>query len=375
MIYFIKNLKDTFRYNLFRSILTGLGVFIGIASGVIILTISNSFSASLLNEYVNKTTIGLISSADSLVDMENIMTNNNVKFSVEKVRNLPSVKDFSETYVEKTVGVLDENTKTFKDSVVIEFKDVTVIEGVSFSERFGNVAIARNNEEFETNYAVGDWIFINNESYEIIGVTDDTGDTNPSLYFPRKLKSKIVVDSTSISSSFNLEINDGYNINIVRNEVLEIMNSELDSTAKFIDYSEETNKAVKESIGTISIFLVLISTISLVVASINVVNIMYISTLEKLNEVAIYRALGMSKKNVIGLFVMESLLLVSVFAILGYIFGLLIAAIILVILDIPISFSVLHVLLVLLISIVLGIGSGIKPAIKAANSSPASLLK
>lgn len=375
MIYFVKNLKETFQYNKFRSILTGIGVFIGISAVIIILTISSSFSNNLVNKYATKTTIGLVNSVDSVVDLDNVMNSSDVRDNIDQVRNLPGVKEFSEAFVEDTVDVYVDQSNAFKENVVVEFKDIEVTEGVSFKERTGNIVIVRNNEEFDTDYAIGDLIYVNNESYEIVGITDEVSETSPSLYFPPELRSSIEVNSNSISSTFDLVLQEGFNLDPIRDQVLTIMNSNLEDHMKFIDYSEETSKAIKETIGSISIFLVLIGTISLVVAGINVINIMYISALEKMNEVAIYRALGMRKKTVIGLFLMEALVLVVVFAILGYLFGLLVAAIILAILDIPFVFSLWHMFLVLFISMILGIGAGIKPAINAANSSPASLLK
>jgi len=375
VIYFVKNLKETFQYNKFRSILTGIGVFIGISAVIIILTISSSFSNNLVNKYATKTTIGLVNSVDSVVDLDNVMNSSDVRDNIDQVRNLPGVKEFSEAFVEDTVDVYVDQSNAFKENVVVEFKDIEVTEGVSFKERTGNIVIVRNNEEFDTDYAIGDLIYVNNESYEIVGITDEVSETSPSLYFPPELRSSIEVNSNSISSTFDLVLQEGFNLDPIRDQVLTIMNSNLEDHMKFIDYSEETSKAIKETIGSISIFLVLIGTISLVVAGINVINIMYISALEKMNEVAIYRALGMRKKTVIGLFLMEALVLVVVFAILGYLFGLLVAAIILAILDIPFVFSLWHMFLVLFISMILGIGAGIKPAINAANSSPASLLK
>jgi putative ABC transport system permease protein len=375
VIYFVKNLKETFQYNKFRSILTGIGVFIGIAAVIIILTISSSFSNNLVNKYATKTTIGLVNSVDSVVDLDNVMNGSEVKDNIDQVRDLPGVKEFSEAFVEETVDVYVDQSNVLKENVVVEFKDIEVTEGDSFKERTGNIVIIRNNEDFDTDYSIGDLIYVNNESYEIIGITDEVSETSPSLYFPPELRSMIEVNSNSISSTFDLVLQEGFKLDPIRDQVLTIMNSNLEDNMKFIDYSEETSKAIKETIGSISIFLVLIGTISLVVAGINVINIMYISALEKMNEVAIYRALGMRKKTVISLFLMEALVIVVVFAILGYLFGLLVAAIILAILDIPFVFSVWHMLLVLFISMILGIGAGIKPAINAANSSPASLLK
>jgi putative ABC transport system permease protein len=375
VIYFVKNLKETFQYNKFRSILTGIGVFIGISAVIIILTISSSFSNNLVNKYATKTTIGLVNSVDSVVDLDNVMNGSEVKDNIDQVRDLPGVKEFSEAFVEETVDVYVDQSNVLKENVVVEFKDIEVTEGDSFKERTGNIVIIRNNEDFDTDYSIGDLIYVNNESYEIIGITDEVSETSPSLYFPPELRSMIEVNSNSISSTFDLVLQEGFKLDPIRDQVLTIMNSNLEDNMKFIDYSEETSKAIKETIGSISIFLVLIGTISLVVAGINVINIMYISALEKMNEVAIYRALGMRKKTVISLFLMEALVIVVVFAILGYLFGLLVAAIILAILDIPFVFSVWHMLLVLFISMILGLGAGIKPAINAANSSPASLLK
>ncbi|MFS8630599.1 MAG: FtsX-like permease family protein, partial [Bacillales bacterium] len=201
------------------------------------------------------------------------------------------------------------------------------------------------------------------------------GETFPGLYFPETLREKIYANKSSASGIFNLVVKDGYSLDVVRTQVLELLNEDLDNTMKFVDFTEEIDKDIKESIGSVTIFLALIGTISLIVAGINVVNIMYISALEKMNEVAVCRALGMRKRTVIVLFLMEAFVLVALFAVFGYLFGILTASVILVIMDIPIKLSFLHILLVLFISFVLGIGAGIKPAINAANANPASLLR
>lgn len=296
-------------------------------------------------------------------------------YSLELFFKIFFAKSWHVTFGEETVDVFVERTNRLKENVLVEFRDVDVIEGASFKDRSGNVAIVRENEEFAPDYSIGDIIYVNNESYEIIGITDETGETFPGLYFPETLREKIYANKSSASGIFNLVVKDGYSLDVVRTQVLELLNEDLDNTMKFVDFTEEIDKDIKESIGSVTIFLALIGTISLIVAGINVVNIMYISALEKMNEVAVCRALGMRKRTVIILFLMEAFVLVALFAVFGYLFGILTASVILVIMDIPIKLSFLHILLVLFISFVLGIGAGIKPAINAANANPASLLR
>lgn len=373
--YFIKNLRDLFKFNLLRTILTGLGIFIGIASVVVILTISKSFSGDLTQKYTSKVLIGLATSNSSDINEEELMSNSAIQLKLEEIRDRAEIEQFQPISNELTVDVFSIEQNELKPAVKIEFQDVTVIEGKNFGNTTGNTVILRDNKEFGLTYKLHEAIYIQNERFEIIGITNDLGETSPAFFFPKRLKKQIVFDENPSNSSFQLVISENTDANKVQKQIITELNELMPEGAKFVNYAEETSMALKESIGTITLFLSFISGISLVVAAINVVNIMYISSLEKMKEVAIYRSLGMTKKQIITLFLVESLCIVMIFSVLGYIMGLLIASTILLIMGVSIQISVFHILLVIIVSFVLGIGASIRPAMKAANSDPASLLR
>lgn len=375
MMYFLKNTILSYKYNSLRTCLTGLGVLIGIASIIIIRTISDSYSASLLNQYVNEGTIGLVVSSSNDTEFNEIMSSAEVIENLEAVKLIAGIKEFSASYQEESVDVYDENYNIIQD-VVYEYQDVSsVIGGKTFNETTGSVAILKKNDEFESKLSVGDSIYVNGIKYKIVGITEMDGKGYPNLFFPERLKGSIESKDTSLSGSFTLKVKDGYKYDKVSKKVLETLNNNLDAEIKFIDYSEDTKKSIGDAISSVSMFLVLIGAISLVVATINVVNIMYISALEKMQEIAIYKALGMRSRQVIILFMAESMILIIIFAILGYLLGIIIAGIILAYLKIGISISMVNVIGILFISIVMGVIGSLKPAIRASTVSPATLLK
>ena len=183
-------------------------------------------------------------------------------------------------------------------------------------------------------------------------------------------------NNTNTVGIFELVVSEDYQLSELTSEVLSMLNNTLDQLeAEFIDYSAETRTALDEAISTITVFLVVIAGISLLVAAINVVNIMYISALEKTHEIAIYRALGMRKYEIVIGFLLETGILVMFFSVLGYLIGLVLSAIILVFMNMSIYVPLWSILFIIMIGVGISIGAGLKPALKAASVSPAILLK
>ena len=109
-------------------------------------------------------------------------------------------------------------------------------------------------------------------------------------------------------------------------------------------------------------------------AALNIVNVMYISALERADEVAIYRSLGMTKGGVRSLFLSEALAIVTLFAVLGCVLGYAIALVILTLAKVPMVFHWLTGLLLMAVVLIVGAGAGLSPANKAASVDPVRLL-
>lgn len=372
IVYFFKSVFTTLKYNKFRTFLTGLGVFVGVASVIIIVSFSDSLSHHLSSEFNQKVTLGLVSSIGDNTDFTEVITSNEIQSVADEVRKMGDVISFVQAEGSKKIDCQLSNGM-WQYSVDIVFDDdVSIVDGNSFDSVIGNVVIAyqSENEEISSVYKLGDSVVIDGIVYTVIGITTDLSST---LYFPQRLSNQVSYQETSDVTTFYLTTNNKSSDTV--DIILDMLNAELEDNVRFVNYTEGDSKSISDVFSTISIFLSLIASISLVVSAINIVNIMYISILERANEIAIYRSLGMSKGMVVYLFLIESLLIVVMFALMGYLFGLLTSYLILTVIGINLYVSISRLLLIIAGSIVLGICAGIKPAMKASNTNLSILLR
>lgn len=375
IIYYLKNIFLSLKYNLFRTFLTGIGILIGIASLVIIFTVSDSFSENLKKELSGENiSIGLTSNNLDDENFNRILESSKVEEAVDKVTQLEHVKQFEAEKPEELIlfYYLGES----KDSVAFEFNDdINVNEGKDFNNSTGNVVIVKTLADFNSNYKVGTSICINGIMYKIIGFTSDDGKDGgvPVLFFPEYLDGTIKPSDYEKNGIFEMKV-EGENSYIV-DKAINILNQSLPNGYKFINYTEEIDASISQALSSISLFIGLIAMISLIVAAINVSNIMYISILERKGEVAIYRALGMKKGEVKIIFLLEAMIIVLVFSILGYLIGISIAYIILTILRMDIIINFKNIILVILLSMITGVVSGYRPAKLASDSNTSDILK
>lgn len=349
-----------------------MGVFIGVASVIIIVTFSDSFSHYVSNELHQNVTLGLVSGVGDDTDFADVIARQEIQDVANEIRNMEDVASFEQVEGSKKVDCQLADS-TWQYGVDIAFDDhVMVEEGSGFDETTGNTVIVYQSQADEATavYRLGDSVVIDGIVYTVVGTTTDFTAT---LFFPKRLSSQVVFQEAFDMAAFYLTTN-GQRPE-TPNEVLDMLNATLDSHVRFVNYTESDSASIRSVFSTVSVFLSLIASISLIVSAINIINIMYISILERANEIAIYRSLGMSKKMVLYMFLMESLLVVAAFSGMGYLFGLLASFIILTIMDVSFYVSIYSLLLIVGISVVLGIGGGIKPAMKAANTNISTLLR
>lgn len=376
ILYYFKSIYESLKFNSFRTFLTGIGILIGISSLVVIFTISDSFASGLTSKFNNgSVSIGLINSVSVSDDISAVLKMPEVKKTIDYVsKDMDSVISFTQDKSEKLIDYIYDNK--LESSVQYAFSnDVVVDEGEDFNNRTGNVVIVRNSNEFDNKIKIGTSLIIYGVNYTVIGYTSQEDKEGiPILYFPEDKKNIIRAVKYEESPIFELVVRDDAKSEVV-NEVIKKLNESVPEGYKFTNISEEVNKSVKEAVSSISVFIVLISGISIIVASINVANIMYISILERTNEVAIYRALGMKKIEVEALFLLESILIVLSFSVIGYIFGMFISYVILTILKMDIIIKFTNIIIVVILSMLIGVLAGFRPARKAANVNTATILK
>ncbi len=135
----------------------------------------------------------------------------------------------------------------------------------------------------------------------------------------------------------------------------------------------EILNAVSSIFSILNTILVLIGAISLVVGGIGIMNIMYVSVVERTREIGIRRAIGATKRDILSQFLAESVILSLIGGIGGIIFSFLI--VLLIQRAFPAYIDATSVIIAFGVSSTIGIVFGVFPARKAANLSPIEAIR
>ena len=127
--------------------------------------------------------------------------------------------------------------------------------------------------------------------------------------------------------------------------------------------------------GGIKLFALLVSIIALLVAGIGIMNIMLVSVTERIKEIGIRKAIGATKKDILTQFLMEAVFLSEFGGIVGIILGVAGGNVVAILLNIPAVIPLDWAFIGLLVCSVIGIGFGIYPAWRAAQLDPIESLR
>jgi len=121
--------------------------------------------------------------------------------------------------------------------------------------------------------------------------------------------------------------------------------------------------------------LIWIASISLLVGGIGVMNIMLVSVTERTAEIGLKKAIGAKKKRILLQFLTESAVLTSLGGIIGVISGIIMAQLISGMVQIPVAISIPAIAIAVVFSTLIGVVFGMLPAVQAANLNPIEALR
>ncbi|MBO3446040.1 FtsX-like permease family protein [Clostridium sp. CCUG 7971] len=265
---------------------------------------------------------------------------------VEKIGPSKDDFDFASTYSNE--ATYDKKT-TYVDIADLK-KDTKLnpIYGRSFSLDDANrkviIITMQNATDLFDNpeRALGKGISINGTIYEIIGIVDESSvsnksDENKSIYnmnpmegyvtsyMPKKALDGLINQYNYSQEIYALDlvVSKGYDVFEVANNIigkLSELHPDINGSYKTDDPSESTQE-LHNMISTINKFVTLITAISMFVGGIGVMNIMYVSVMERQREIGIRRAIGAKPRTIMFQFLVEAVFITVCGGILGIIVG------------------------------------------------------
>ena len=193
--------------------------------------------------------------------------------------------------------------------------------------------------------------------------------TWPTAYqFDEPQNVAIKVESTDVMTTAGQEAAEL----LTNRQIVNASNSEFSYRSQ--DMLEQAQQLQQMSEAT-NTQLIWIASISLLVGGIGVMNIMLVSVTERTAEIGLKKAIGAKKKRILWQFLTESAVLTSLGGIIGVISGIVMAQLISAMTQIPVAISVPAIVIAVVFSTLIGVVFGMLPAWQAANLNPIEALR
>ena len=402
-----------------RSFLTMLGIIIGIAS---IIAIVSTIQGT--NEMLMQNVVG---SGTNAVNITLCKSNSSYSFDYESVpEGIPVIDEDTREELLKVDVVEDVTFYTQRewgdgiyhlkkslqgakilgiDSHYFNVNGYVVRTGRSFVEddytNFRKVVILDQTAAtslFQEQSAIGEVIEINSEPYTVIGVAQLASQFEPTInsiedYYTyyQDADSSGTVFLPYADWSISYQYDEPQNVTVKASSVdamstvgkpcADILNANLSSTATDNEFryrakntleTVEQQQKINESTNQ---QLIWIASISLLVGGIGVMNIMLVSVTERTSEIGLKKAIGAKKRTIRMQFLTEAAVLTSLGGIVGVAAGVAMAQVISKMAEVPVAISIPAAIGSVLFSMVIGIIFGFVPSVKAANLNPIDALR
>ncbi len=385
------------RANRLRTFLTALGLVIGNASVILVVTISLA-SKNLILDQIRGIGSNLVY-ADYEAGGQNIaeVEGDFVKLSdVQAIRDdlgstiiaASAVMNTHDNIVvngkvrEVTVDGIDDQYARVRNLIILNGRsldesDVTLREHVAMLIDKLAVRMFGNQQA-----ALGQTIKINQLEFTVIGTfrektsTMNQGEiTDETILIPITVM-KYFMPYERINPVY-IEVRDAADVPRVTQEVNDILERRHRPGAKYNVQNLSAILETADQIATIlTIVLVIVSAIALVISGIGIMNIMLVTVTERTREIGLRMAVGASRRDVLLQFLVESVLISLSGGSVGIVIGLALPlSVRLITQDVRVPISLLSILVAFAVSFTVGVGFGLLPARRASQLNPTEALR
>lgn len=376
--------------NKMRSFLTMLGIIIGVAAVIILVSIVNGYMGSVVDSFasmgVNQISVNVTNLTSRSLDEDqmyefyeenkdlfaqmspNVSVTTTVKHGTDEM-DYTSVGGYSEEYL-ALKGYELEAGRNISYADIVSRQKVCVIGAYVAQQLYGSAQSA-----------VDQTIKIGGYAFKVIGVVEpqdeddmDEGGTDDFVWLPYsvaiKMSRNAVISNytfTSVDTSYSDECTDA-----LESFLFEIFK---DDDLYTVTAMSEMLDSLNEQIALMSGMLGGIAGISLLVAGVGVMNIMLVSVTERTREIGIRKSLGADKGTIMQQFVIEAAVTSSLGGVIGIIIGCVATTLIGRAMGITATPTMGAVLVSFGVSVGIGLLFGYMPASRAANLNPIDALR
>ena len=381
------------RVNILRSILTLLGIVIGVGSVITMLAIGDGAKQQVLDRITamgsNLLTVRPGVANQRGFNSTSTLVLDDVTAIDDNVKNVVAAVPAQESNATLRFGERDTSAQIIGTSSKFPIaRQWPVVEGTFFAEedeqQHEAVAVLGRTTADDLfpdgEDPLGQYVLIGNQSFQVIGVmarkgAAPNGQDQDEVVLVPYMTSQIRLSGNRYLNRATVAVQDTDKIKETTAQIESLL-AERHGTVDFRVMNAgqflENQVASRE---TMTILLGSIAAISLLVGGIGVMNIMLVSVTERTREIGIRMATGARTRNILQQFLIEALVVSSVGGVIGIVLGLLAAWVVDTFTATPISYSVFPVVLAFGSAFATGLVFGFLPARKAAYLDPVVALQ
>lgn len=393
-LFVIRTSFEDFARNKLRTLLTSLGILIGVSSVVLLIAVGLGLKQYIKQQFESMGTNiiyimpGNIMASGMAGSVMGIKFDNKDIQTLRRVRNVSAIVPFvvkysklqsqteSETYelAGSTAEALDvmnieiEYGRPYTKADVEKGAKVVVLGSKTAEKLFGN----------GTN-AVGKTVKLEGQGFKVVGVAKSKGggglgmpSVDEHVYMPHSAMISFNPDKKYYAIYLQADSEEAIPEIISETKKLLARRYKNEDDFSVVESTEILN-TVNSIFSILNIVLVAIAAISLVVGGVGIMNIMFVSVIERIREIGIRRALGAQKKDILWQFLAESVLLSGIGGAVGLLISFL--AVLALQTQFPAYIDLSTVLIALGVSSGVGIIFGVVPAKQAADLSPIDAIR
>lgn len=397
IIFILKSALEDFQRNKVRTFLTSLGILIGVTSVVLLMAFGLGLKKYIENQFESLGTNLIIIFPGKVIQNGRFRQGgppvSSVKFEEKDLYSLKKIKtaQYVVPVFTKTVKVENGGNSEISD---LFSSNADIFPARNLEAEIGRVFdkndVEKRNKEVVLGPKIAEKLFgmketavdkivkVENQGFRIIGILKSKGgggfggpDFDSFIYAPYKSTESFNPDKKFIA--FYVKAINKESIEQTKKDIENIMLKRYNEDDFSIAEQTEILNAVSSIFAILNSVLVSIAAISLVVGGIGIMNIMYVSVVERIREIGIRRAIGATKADILYQFLSEAVAL----SLLGGSLGITISFIIILFVQkfFPAYIDSQSIVIALGVSSAIGIIFGVFPAKKAADLSPIEAIR